>query len=148
MLSLTAEYALRAMVFLAKNPDSWPVPAPRIAEQVGIPPKYLSTILADLVRAGLLDGTRGKSGGFRMTRSPKQIRLSEVLAPFEPRPTNRRACPFGNVVCDDADPCAGHERWKKVKAAYDRFLQETTVFEVAVRRTELPSDSGNGRRAP
>ena len=64
MLSVTGEYALRAMVYLARNSESWPISGPRIAEAAGVPRKYLSSILADLVRSGLLEGTRGKSGGF------------------------------------------------------------------------------------
>jgi Rrf2 family protein len=133
MLTLTSEYALRAMAFLARHVEDWPVSAQHIAEESSVPRKYLSKILADLVRAGLLEGSRGKSGGFRMARSAKEIHLYEVLAPFEPVLTNRRPCPFGNVVCSDDDPCAGHERWKTVREAYQRFLSETTVHDVAVK---------------
>ena len=73
-----------------------------------------------------------------MTRSPQEIRLFEVLAPFEPVLTNRRPCPFGNVVCGDDDPCAGHDRWKLVREAYQRFLSETTVLDVAVKGSGFP----------
>lgn len=134
MISLTGEYALRAMIFLARHRDDWPISGPRIAEAVGIPPKYLSTILADLVRAGLLVGTRGKSGGFRMTRSAKEVCLAEIVHPFEPVNFNRQSCPFGNAVCSEADPCGAHERWKGVKAALDEFLSETTLQNVATKR--------------
>lgn len=136
MLTLTSEYALRAMIFLARHSDEWPISAQRVAEEVGVPRKYLSKILADLVRGGLLEGSRGKNGGFRMTRSPKDIRLADVLAPFEPVTTHRRQCPFGNMVCNDSDPCAGHDRWKLVREGYDRFLEETSVYDVTVRRNE------------
>ena len=71
-----------------------------------------------------------------MARSAKDIHLYEVLAPFEPVLTNRRPCPFGNVVCSDDAPCAGHERWKTVREAYQRFLSETTVHDVAVKGRE------------
>lgn len=136
MLSVTSEYALRAMIFLTRHAQECPISAQRVAEEVGVPRKYLSKILADLVRGGLLEGSRGKNGGFRMTRSPKEIHLSDVLAPFEPVTTHRSPCPFGNVVCNDRDPCAGHDRWKLVREGYDRFLEETTVYDVAVRRSE------------
>jgi Rrf2 family protein len=133
MLSVTGEYALRAMVFLARNSASWPIPGPRIAEAAGVPRKYLSSILADLVRTGLLEGTRGKSGGFQMTRPAKAVSLSEVVAPFEPITANRKSCPFGNKICSDKDPCAAHDRWKEVNAVVTRFLEETTLQDVAVR---------------
>jgi len=137
MLSLTAEYALRAMIFLTKHADAWPIPGPRIAESAGVPGKYLSAILAHLVRAGLLEGTRGKHGGFQMTRPARGIRVSEVIAPFEPVNANRKTCPFGNAVCSDRDPCAAHERWKEVNAALTRFLEGTTLQDVATKKSEV-----------
>ena len=147
MLTLTSEYALRAMVFLARHVEEWPVPGQRIAEEAEIPRKYLSKVLADLVRAGVLEGSRGKSGGFRMTRSPRDIHLFEVLAPFEPVLTNRRPCPFGNMVCSDREPCAGHERWKLVRESYDQFLNATSVQDVAVKRREHSPGGSKKKRS-
>ncbi len=134
MPSLTGEYALRAMVYLTTHTEDWPIPGKRIAEGAGIPRKYLSAILGDLVRAGILASSPGPRGGFRVVRSPKDIRLFEVLAPFEPILGNRRACPFGKEECSNYDPCAGHDRWQRVKEIYSQFLQETSVFDVSVKR--------------
>ena len=145
MISLTGEYALRAMIFLARHRDEWPISGPVIAQEAGIPRKYLSSVLADLVRAGLLDGTRGKSGGFRIKRPAKRIRLAEVVHPFEPMNSQRRACPFGNAICNDKDPCGAHERWKGVKLALDRFLEETTLQDVAKKHRE--ADGAAKRRS-
>ena len=136
MISLTGEYALRAMIFLTRHRDEWPISGPRIAEEAGIPRKYLSAILADLVRAGLLEGTRGKNGGFRISRPAKRICLAEIVLPFELMNSQRRTCPFGNAICNDQDPCGAHERWKGVKAALDRFLEETTLQDVAAKHQE------------
>ena len=132
MLSATSEYALRALIYLVHHESDCPVAGSRIAKEAEVPSKYLSRILGDLVRAGLLAGTRGKNGGYRMTRSPKTILLYEVFDLFEPVSGNRRPCPFGNTVCNDIDPCAGHSRWKVVRDVYERFLRETTVYDVAV----------------
>lgn len=131
MLSVTAEYALRAMVFLARNSEDWPIPGPQIAEAARVPRKYLSAVLADLVREGLLEGTRGKSGGFRLARSARRIRLADIVRSFEPVNSHRRTCPFGNTVCNDINPCGAHDRWKGVKSALEQFLKETTLEDVA-----------------
>ncbi|MEK6674936.1 MAG: Rrf2 family transcriptional regulator [Planctomycetota bacterium] len=140
MISLTGEYALRAMIFLAEHADACPIPGSRIAESAGVPRKYLSTILGDLVRSGILEGTRGRSGGFQIARPTKEIRLFDVVAPFEPIHANRRACPFGNKICSEHDPCAAHEKWKEVNAALTRFLEETTLQDFALKRAR----AGNG----
>lgn len=145
MISLTGEYALRAMIFLTRHSDEWPISGPRIADEADIPRKYLSAILADLVRAGLLEGTRGKSGGFRITRPAKRIRLIEIVRSFEPVSFQRRSCPFGNVTCNDKHPCGAHERWKSVKLALDQFLEDTTLQDVAAKHQE--ADGAAKRRS-
>lgn len=132
MLSLTCQYALRAMVYLARHEADWPIPGREIAGQVGVPAKYLSKILGDLVREGVLDGAPGKRGGFRMRRPARQTTLADVLRPFEPR--ERRACPFGNQECSDDHPCLAHDQWKKVLETQRRFLERTSVQDVAVPR--------------
>lgn len=145
MLTLSSEYALRAMIYLANHPDDGPVSGKRIAENIGVPRKYLAKILGDLARAGVLEATRGKCGGFRLVRPAPQVNLLAVLTPFEPALANRRPCPFGNVVCSDADPCAGHDRWQKVRITFQQFLQDTSVQEVAVRRNGSARDGSRKR---
>ena len=144
MLTLTGEYALRAMIYLAQQTDDRPISSNRIAEQTGVPAKYLSRILGDLVRAGVLDSLRGRGGGFQMIRSPVQVSLYEVLAPFEESKRPRR-CPFGNALCNEADPCLAHHRWKKVLEARQRFLQTTSLYSVAVKRSDHSKHLGKRR---
>ncbi len=144
MLSLTSEYALRAMTYLAKHQPDWPIPGKQIAEEADIPPKYLSKVLGDLVRAGLLEATRGKSGGFRMARPAREISLLEVLSPFER--VERRLCPFGNDRCKDEDPCVAQEKWKQVSDAYRKFLERTSIHDVSVKKRRDPSKTSKRMR--
>ena len=130
MLSLTSEYVLRAMIYLTQNEDDWPIAGRRIAEQAGIPPKYLSNILGDLVRLGLLDSAPGRTGGFRLRRAPRDTKLYDLLASFEQFELKR--CPFGNKKCSDRNPCLAHEQWKKVVEAEHTFLKKTSIHDVAV----------------
>ncbi len=132
MLSRTGEYALRAVVYLAQNEDDWPIPGPQIARETKISPKYLASILGTLVRSGVLEASPGRGGGFRMTRHPGKVLLVEILTPFESVLKDHRSCPFGNPVCSDDDPCAGHHRWRTVREAYYDFMQHTSVEEVSV----------------
>lgn len=132
MLSLTSEYALRAMIHLAQHVEEWPIPGKLIAEQAEIPPKYLSKVLGDLVRARVLASSRGIGGGFRMVRPPKKVSLMDVLRPFEQ--FEHRRCPFGNKECGEDEPCLAHDRWKRVLEAKQGFLRKTSVYDVAVRQ--------------
>lgn len=139
MISRTSEYALQAMIHLARHVDEWPIAGRKIAEEMGIPRNYLAAILRDLVRVQVLESSPGKSGGFRLARSAKDIRLYEVFAPFEPILANRRPCPFGQEACNDDDPCAGHFEWKHVREAYGRFLQKNSIYDVAFKHRKRPA---------
>lgn len=136
MMTLTSEYALRAMIYFAQTKRAWPLSGTQIAAKTGVSRKYLSKILGDLVRADVLEESPGKGGGYRLSRSPKHIRHYQLVAPFEPVCCNRRPYPFGNEVCDDDRPCLGHERWVRVRNAYAPFLNETSVHDIAIRNRE------------
>jgi len=139
MLSLTSEYALRAVIILAQQQEDQPLSARVVADRAGVPEKYLSKILGDLVRAGVLEASRGKGGGFRLSRAAREIPLFEVLAPFER--FDKRRCPFGNKECSDVDPCLAHEQWKHVIEAFRSFLTRMTIHAVAT-----PVRAGRSRR--
>lgn len=81
LISTKGRYALRVMLDLAENSGSGYIPLRDIAERQEISEKYLESIIKALVRAGFVDGVRGKGGGYRLTREPEDyvvgcIRLS------------------------------------------------------------------------
>lgn len=130
MLTKTTEYALRAATVIARVRDNQPALAKDIAREADIPEKYLSKVLRDLVRCGILSSTRGIGGGFRLRRKPETIKLIDVVRPFEDILASRR-CPFGNTRCTDDRPCPIHEQWKPVVQAYRNMLENTTLADVA-----------------
>ncbi len=142
MVTLMSEYALRALICVAQRDDNLPITTKETADQPGIPHRYLSGILRELVRTGVLISWRGKGGGFRMTDPPETIPLYRALETLEPVISNRRPCPFGNEECSDDDPCPGHEQWKKVRNAFHEFLNSTSVHDVAVK----PKKSSRSRK--
>lgn len=130
VLSQTSEYALRIMAFLAQQPSGTLVPAVSMQGKVRVPANYRGKILNQLTRVGLLESTRGRTGGFRLARPASRIRLSEVIAPFEPV-IPPSACLLGQARCSEARPCAAHHKWRELGAAREQFLRGTTVADVA-----------------
>jgi Rrf2 family protein len=128
MLSQTAEYALRAALYMAEHNDE-PTRVGELAARLRVPQNYLSKTMHQLAKAGVLTSTRGKHGGFRLARPPEQIALYEIVAPFE-RPNERRQCLLGRVACSDAAPCAAHDRWSEVKARTNAFFLETSLKDL------------------
>lgn len=129
MLTQTAEYALRVVTYLAQQPPDEAVPAIAMATRVRVPRNYLSKILHQLARAGILVSVRGRAGGFRLARPAARIRLADVVAPFEEAVT-QRSCVLGRARCSESSPCGAHHEWKRVLQARERFLLETVVADV------------------
>ncbi len=131
MLTQSSEYALRGLICLTQHgADKVPMSRTAVADFTGIPARYLSKILSDLVRAGLLLSSRGPGGGFLLARSPDEIFLSQAVIPFEPV-VGQRQCPFGNTECSDENPCLAHTQWKAILLMQQDFLDKTSLSEVA-----------------
>jgi Rrf2 family protein len=113
-ISKKAEYALRALVAIARHPaKSWPIL--ELATKENIPIKFLEQILLSLRRAGILASKRGVGGGYTMLRAPGEIGIGEVITIFDgpcaPVPCagekpsepcscpDTRTCPIRLVMC-------------------------------------------------
>ena len=137
MLSQTAEYALRAVLHLAQYSGQRPVRVGEMATQLRIPHNYLSKILHQLARAGVLLSLRGKAGGFQLAVDPTRLSLSAVVMPFD-RIDDRRRCLLGRPQCSDRTACAAHTRWKEVADTVAQFFRDTTVGDLLEHGATLP----------
>lgn len=104
-LSAKTEYACLAMLALAEEYDSGePVQLRRIADEHGIPPRFLVQILAQLKGAGFVASTRGAAGGYRLARPPHEITLFDVIDVIEglgrPESNASKASPLGQALVD------------------------------------------------
>jgi Rrf2 family protein len=129
MLSGTAEYALRAVVYIARRGTDVPVQADDLAKAVDVPRNYLGKVLHQLVRARVLRSTRGKHGGFWLARDPRDLTLLEIASLFD-RIEGRRRCLLGRPECSDINPCPVHHRWRETSEQISRFFRETTLADV------------------
>lgn len=131
MLSITSQYALRALSHLARQSGE-AVLGRSLAQSVEIPANYLSKVLLTLRNAGLVDTTRGSGGGYRLGRSAKDIHLIDVVELFEEVPRTKPSCFFGRTrPCSETKPCTAHSTWKELQAAYLGFLVSTPLSAIA-----------------
>jgi Rrf2 family protein len=135
LLSRTSAYAVRAAVHLAQQGGDMPTRVDDVAEALDVPRNYLSKILHQLARAGVLISERGPRGGFRLAARPEEISLAEIVEAVVSQPVNRR-CLLGRPECSDARPCPMHERWQPVADDITAFLRDTTL--ATVRRRSVP----------
>lgn len=131
MLSTTAKYALRAVCHLASPsiPAHRPVPAHEIAQALGVPGNYLSKIMNQLARDGIVRSRRGPRGGFTLASPADQVTLSRVTASFDPTEAPL-ACLVESRPCDPDHPCVAHEGWAQVARDMRDFFTNTTVAEL------------------
>jgi Rrf2 family protein len=129
VLSKTADYALRALLALARHGAGRPLPADSIAELTGAPANYMGKTLYALARAGMLRSARGPSGGFALAVAPESITIARIADVFAEAPTHPR-CLLGARACDPAKPCTAHDRWTRVAADAREPLISTTIADL------------------
>ena len=104
-----------------------------------LPPLFVSKIMRDLVRAGLLRSAKGRRGGFLLARPPEKIRLIDIVEVVDGLGQYRQ-CVVGLGKCDDRQPCPQHESFKPIRQQIISYLTDTTVREMAdalVRKSDL-----------
>lgn len=129
MLSQTAEYALRATLFLARAAPGRTVTADTIARALGAPANYLSKTLHALAKTGIVEGVRGPSGGFRLMVAPANLTVARVIEAFD-EPAPHPVCMVGGRACDAAQPCQVHAHWLAVTEAMRQPLRATTLADL------------------
>jgi len=130
ILSKATGYGIRALAYLAKQPESGLCGLQEIAEHEHIPPVYLRKVLGELRRHRLLHSVKGIHGGYELARPPQTITLWEVFRVLEPDPYVD-ACILGCGQCDPESSCALHEDWQNVRSGLVGLLQTRTIWEVA-----------------
>jgi len=142
LLSQTAEYALRAMAWLATLPEGKPIRAADLSRATGIPTHYLSKVLRRLVLADLLKSQKGQGGGFSLSRPPREIPFIEILSAMDAYPTQGR-CAFGWGSCDATDPCPLHQAWSHLNERIRDWASNTSLAEIATFTPAGPRSSEN-----
>ncbi|HEY9519036.1 MAG TPA: DUF542 domain-containing protein [Gemmatimonadales bacterium] len=130
MLALprTAEYALRAVSYIAEHQGNGPVPVSEIAKALSAPQNYLSKTLNRLGALGVLRSVRGVQGGYRLGVAPERCRLSTIVEPFLTE--SEHHCIMGHVRCSEEVPCGAHQRWMGVLNTARSFFSELTMADL------------------
>ena len=145
MLTQTADYALRALVYLAHDDDDGYHQTRDLAQILNVPANYLGKILQLLGHKKIVESQRGMKGGFRLSRLPEQIRLFDVLSALDAIPTDP-TCPLisgGRQI----ELCLLHRRFAAMTAAYVKFLKDTNLADV-LQRDSLPAACPGSAKLP
>lgn len=130
MISTKGRYALRVMIDLAEQDPNCYTPLDEIATRQGISKKYLEIILKTLVTQKLLIGVRGKGGGYKLTRLPKEYQVLEILELTE-GPLHSVTCLQPNALsCDRKNICKTLPMWQRFDQIVRDFFQNITLEDL------------------
>lgn len=145
-VSSRSEYALRAVLDLARHPGTRPVQAKVIARRQRIPLHYLEQILRQLARAGLVKSVRGPGGGYLLARRQEEITVGDIVrvtsGPIQPYP----CLPVGGSRqrCAQESECPVESVWRETGELLARFFDSIAIGELARGR---PGDGIRSERA-
>jgi Rrf2 family protein len=132
-----ADYAVRAVLYLAKLGPDRRAATSTIAQEQQIPPSFLAKIVSQLSVAGLLQTSRGARGGVSLAKSPEQISLLEVVEAID-GPIYLNECVAANGACTFGDDCPMRPVWCDAQAELVGRLKSTTFDEFVNGKTPLP----------
>lgn len=105
-----ADYAVRAVLYLARMEPNQRAATSQVAKEQHIPPSFLAKIISQLSIAGLLHTSRGARGGVTLAREPKAITLLEVIEAID-GPILLNECVGENSICSFDDDCPLKPVW-------------------------------------
>ena len=126
LISTKGRYALRLLLEMGRHELGTTIPLPVIAEKQDISEKYLEAIVSVLVKGGLIEGTRGKNGGYRLVKDISEYTVGEVL-----RQTEGTLAPVScldkSYGCPRADSCRTMPVWEKLDSLINGYLDSVTL---------------------
>ena len=129
LVSTKGRYALRVMLELAQDDSAAYLPLPAIAERQGISEKYLESIISVLSKAGLVDGLRGKGGGYRLTRSPEDYPVGEILRAVEGNLSPIACQSEDGSGCGASCDCDARLFWQGLEDQINSYVDNHTLAQ-------------------
>jgi len=143
-LTRAAEYAIRCVLYLAKQPGGRVVSRRDVAESMDIPMAFLGKIAQGLHKAGVLRVRQGSQGGYELALPPKDISLLMVVEAIDGEILVNE-CLSRPQDCGRSGYCAVHRVWEKARSQF-RDTLEATSFEELARADVCPEPAAHHKR--
>jgi Rrf2 family protein len=130
-ISRKADYALRAVLHIARQPNEKRNSINVIAETERIPRDFLAKILKELTRAQILKSYQGVHGGYQLAKTPTQVSVLDVIEAMD-GPLGLNLCVRGDrgCDCDKADHCTMYPFWSKLQVQFRSQLKGETLAKL------------------
>ena len=136
LISTKGRYALRVMIDLAEHQADGFIPLKVIADRQEISEKYLESIIKLLVKAKLLNGLRGKGGGYQLTKVPEQYTVGSILRMTEDSIAPVSCLEPDAAACPRAAECRTLSLWQGLDKVINDYLDNITLADLMHRDSD------------
>ncbi|MDD3864593.1 MAG: Rrf2 family transcriptional regulator [Eubacteriales bacterium] len=133
-ITTKGRYALRIMLDIAQQSTERYTSIKEIARRQGISIKYLEAIASTLNKAGLLESSRGKNGGYRLSRDPKDYTIGSILKETEANLSSVPCLKGQQVNCSMAAQCETLPLWQLLDGRVDEVLESVSLADLLAGR--------------
>ena len=133
--SNTSKYAIRILTYMADNKDTKLINATQLEKTLQIPYKFLTKIMTELVKSGLINSIRGREGGYTFEKKISQITVEDILKIFNDD-IKEEQCVLGIGLCNGQDKCALHDQWIDSKEVLQKMFRESSLESIAGQGTK------------
>ena len=130
-LTSKGRYAVMAMADLAKNNAKKPISLTEISLRQGISLSFLEQIFLQLKKNNLVKSSRGSSGGYLLSKSPEQIKLSSIINAVDEKVKTLGCKKESKKSCNGKSiKCITHDLWNELEIHINTFLQKNTLKDI------------------
>ncbi len=135
LITRATEYAIRAVLYLAKQPPKEIVLKKDICKTQDITPAFLTKILQPLIKEGIVGSQRGVGGGFYLIKSPEEISLLDIVQVQEGTLLLNQ-CLAAPGTCERDVFCPMHGAWSEVREDLRSTLSRHTFADLVAKEKE------------
>ncbi len=148
-VSQKCQYAIRALMDLAKRHGQGPVPTSATALSQAVPQRFLEVIMNELKAHGLVVSRRGVRGGYELVRDPSGLTVGEVIRLIDgPLDPVRCTQDWEGVCCPLKDGCSLIDLWRRAKQAVEAVYDGMTIAQLAAAEAREVSPAGEELSSP
>lgn len=129
MFSNSTKYAIRAIVHMLQHQDNGKNTVVEMATELSIPQPYLSKVLQQLSKNGIISSAKGRGGGFYLSEDNMNRPLIDVVICIEGHNVFNK-CILGLAECSDENPCLLHHHFKAFKSSIEKSICEQSVDDL------------------
>lgn len=139
LLTKDTDYAIRALIVLAKDSNQY-LSARIIAKEQKMPYQFLRTIMQKLIKNKLVESKEGASGGFKIKKDPKKIKITDIIHIFQGNITLTE-CLFRKKICQNRKTCPLRREIKRIEWRLEDEFNKLTINKL-LKKTSLVKKGG------